>query len=353
MSNKNKNKLTFIYWFTYYNLDSPSVRYRADYPLKFLKKNYNIGYELIIPSYRLTNILKFIRVYFTALLFPKRHSFVVIQRVHSNWIYSNLLKFLVVMRKNKTIYDIDDADYIDYPEKNIYYFMRNCSTVSVGSHELEKFVLKRNKSVLLNTSPTVDLNIIKKRKNDILNIGWIGCFGGGHKISLTQYFFPSLNDLPFNVKLTLMGVATTKEKEWLLNYFKDFNKVQLEIPSNINWLDETEVQERISNFDIGIATLLNDELHLSKSAFKLKQYFNNGVPALSSDILENNLFIQENINGFFCSNSDDFRRKIIQMNELPESEYKSLIKGSRNSICNFNLQTYCENLINHYDKYVN
>src|SRR5688500_1190258 len=86
--------LKFIYWFAFYNPDSPSVRYRAQYPLDYFKNNYGIRSCLIIPSYKPVRILRFIRAYFSALLFRKPDSLIVIQRVSSNFIYATLLCLL-------------------------------------------------------------------------------------------------------------------------------------------------------------------------------------------------------------------------------------------------------------------
>ena len=108
---------------------------------------------------------------------------------------------------------------------------------------------------------------------------------------------------------------------------------------------EKNIQQRISIFDIGIATLLDDELHRSKSAFKLKQYFNNGVPVLSSDISENNLFLDEEKNGFLCSTPDDFRKRIIEINEMSQDDFMKLSSQARKAIPKFNLTYYCDTLL--------
>lgn len=342
-----KTDTKFIYWFAYYNLDSPSVRYRAKYPLEFLRRHYNIPSYFITPSYKPHKIFLFLRAYFSALLFRKSNSLIVVQRIHSSFIYSTLLKFLIKVRPSKTYYDLDDADYLDYPPKTIYYFIQNCSGVFVGSRELVKNLSKFNKNILLNTSPTPDLEIVKTKKNSILTIGWIGDFGGGHKEALLSLFFPALKDLPFDIKLVILGVGRKYESDFLFltDYFKATTNIKLEMPRNINWNNETDIQKQLSDFDIGIATILDNELHLSKSAFKLKQYLNNGIPVLSSDLPENNYFINEGMNGFLCSTTKKFRQRIIEINEMSNADYMKLSMQARQSIPDFNLTTYCKTLI--------
>lgn len=343
-------KLKFIYWFTFYNLDSPTVRYRGKYVLDFLQTNYSINSYFVFPSYRLEKILLFLKAYFSALLFPKKNSLIVIQSVHSDFFYATALKILVNFRKQCTIYDLDDADYLRYPPGTIYYFIKNCHAVTVGSTELKKNLSKINQNTRLITCPTPDLGITKKHRNDILTIGWIGHFGGGHKESLQKFFFPALKDLPFKVKMVFLGVVEEQDFIFLKNYFNALPNVILEIPGNIDWNKEKDIQQRISLFDIGIATLLDTEFYRSKSAFKTKQCFNNGVPVLSSDVPENNLFIEHERNGFLCAGSEDFRLRIMEINEMSHEKYMLLSACARNAVEKFDLKKFCSGLIESYEK---
>ncbi|MCD6018192.1 MAG: glycosyl transferase group 1 [Bacteroidetes bacterium] len=339
-----KSELKFIYWFAHYNLVSPSVRYRGKYALDFLREHSLIESYFIYPSYKPLRILFFVRAYFSALFFKKPGSIIVVQRLNSNFIYANLLKLLVKVRKRNSVYDIDDADYLEYPPDTIYYFSKNCSKISVGSNELLKNLSKYNHNIILNTSSTPDLHIVKNKKNELFTIGWIGGFGGDHKLSLTTSFFPCLKNLPFKVKLVLLGVADKSEYEFLVNYFKEFRNVVLEMPQTINWNDEADIQKRISNFDVGIATLVDNEMQRSKSAFKAKQYMNNGVPVLSVDIPENNLFVEHGKNGFICSSPEDFKQRIIEVNAMNTIQYQYLSDHARASIPKFSLETYCDKI---------
>ncbi len=334
--------LKFVYWFTFYGLESPTVRYRGKYPLDFLKANFGIDSYFIIPGYKWMQIWSFTKAYISALLFPKEDSLVVIQSIYSNFVYANSLKFLIKIRKRNTVFDVDDADYLRYPPGTICFFVKNCETVTVGSAELHKNLSKHNVNTVLIPCPTPDLKIVKiTPKGTPLTIGWIGDFTKGHKESLLQSFFPALMDLSFPVKLVLLGVTRKNEFDFLVNYFKGFTHVEVDIPQDINWNDELEVQNRIKDFDIGIATLLDEEFYRSKSAFKTKQCFNNGIPVLSSDIPENNLFVKHGINGYLCNNPEDFKQRIIEFNEMSQERYQEFSNKARNSIPEFNLERFC------------
>lgn len=162
---------------------------------------------------------------------------------------------------------------------------------------------------------------------------------------MLRFFFPALKELSFPIKLILLGVLEKSERTYLTSYFKEDKNVLLDIPENISWLNEEEVQQRISEFDIGIATLLDTEFFRSKSAFKAKQYLNNGVPVLSSDVPENIYFVEHGTNGFLCSTPEDFRQRIIEFNRMNQNEYKSLSDNARNSIHKFDLKNFCDELI--------
>ncbi|MDP2724050.1 MAG: hypothetical protein Q8O72_14940 [Bacteroidales bacterium] len=337
------NQLKFIYWFAYYNLDSPSVRYRAKYPLDFAREKLGVSSYLVVPGYSPTRLLKFIKVYVSALLFRKHNSIIVIQRVQSKFIYATLLKFLIKIRKTNSVYDLDDADYLDHNPKTIVYFAQNCEHVSAGSKEIAKFMWQYNKKVSHITSPTPDLNLAKYKKNKVFTIGWIGGYGGGHKDSLTEVVFPAIKNLAFQCKLIIIGVTNNSDLIEIKHFFESCRNIDLEIPTDIDWNNEHEIQKRIVKFDVGIATLLNNPLQLSKSGIKAKQYLNNGVPVLSTNLPENNEVVKEGVNGYFCDSTVEFKEKLIQFHNMTDHEYAQFSLNARKSIVNFNHFKYIEN----------
>lgn len=272
--------------------------------------------------------------------------------MNSNFIYSNLLKLLVKVRRKQTVYDLDDADYLEQPPKSIFYFIKYCSAVLAGSHGLKQNLAGLNKLIIVNTSPTPKLEIFKEQKNNILHVGWIGEYGGGHKESLGALLFPSLMDLQFSIKLTLIGVTNEVEKKYLFNLFKDCEHIELNIPENIDWNDEVLIQKMICKFDVGIATLLDTELQRCKSAFKAKQYLNNGVPVLSSNLPENNYFVEHNYNGYLCNTTNEFKEKLIEFNSMSETEHKVFRDNAIKSTKGFDLNLYCNTIMQFYHEYI-
>jgi hypothetical protein len=320
------------------------VRYRATYPLAYLKKKFNIGSRVVYPGYSPERICNFVLAYLEALLFRKKHSLIVIQRVSSGFIYARLLKLLVKCHRAHSVYDLDDADYLEKDPSTIFHFLKHCGSVSVGSTALQSFCLGFNSHVKLNTSPVPDLGIVKKARNKTLTIGWIGDYGGDHRQSLQDVFFPSLEKLPFRVILVLKGVRKTEDVAWLRSFFANMQHVDLRIAGPTDWSDEHSIQLEIATWDIGIATLSDNELHRSKSAFKLKQYMNNGVPVLSTGLPENDRFIIDGVNGFICNTSATFRERIIQLQDMQQNAYSSLSNGAIASKKGFNHHYYTNRL---------
>ncbi len=333
-------KIRFIYWFAYYNLESASVRYRSKYPLHFFKEYKNVESYFVVPSYSMPGVLLFLKAYFSALLFRKQNSLIVIQRVQSNFIYANLLKFLIRIKNKDTVYDLDDADYLEVNPTTIYCFAKHCEKISAGSKQIETYLSHFNTKIIHTTSPIFDLGIVKIAKNSNFTVGWIGDFGGEHKNSLIDLVFPALKELDFPVKLIIIGVHKTEELEYLRKYFQNHSTIEIELPIGINWNDEVALQKRIALFDIGIATLTNTEMQLSKSGIKAKQYMNNGVPVLSSNLPENTSVVEDGVNGYFCNNTSDFKERLIQFKNMSETDYLKFSQNARKSIINFDHNKY-------------
>lgn len=334
------SEIQHIYWFAYFNEDSPSVRYRAKYPLDFFREQEGITSDLIIPGYHPMKVFRFLKAYFSALLLHQPGTWIVIQRVHSNFIYSSLLKLLVLVRKHNTVYDLDDADYLYCPPRSIYFFCKKCTYITAGSQEIANHLKAYNSNVIVTTSPTPDLGIYKQKKNDLFTIGWIGGFGGDHKKSMVEIVFPAIKELNFNCLLVLLGVTKPSDVKFIQDYFSDNLKIQLEIPTEVPWTNEAAIQRKIMQFDVGIATLLDNAVQRSKSGIKAKQYLNNGVPVLGTNLPENDWVIEDDKNGYFCSNTEDFKRRIEEFYSMKASDYQRFSENARRSIQHFDHRAY-------------
>lgn len=343
-------KLKHVYYFSFYGLISPSARYRAKYVLEHLHARYNITYSLVIPGYGLINILSFIKIYCIVLFFRRKKSLIIFQKIYTNGIYAALLKLLLALRNHNTVYDIDDAEYLRFSDKSIKYFLRKCTSAYVGSYELLNYTSQYNKNSFLLTSPVTNSDEIRTKRNHLFTVGWLGDYGTGkeiskdysHKTSLNQLFFPAIKGLDVPLKIIIIGVHSNEDREEIFNYFSSKKNILVEIPQNINWLDEKSIHEFIVQFDIGVSPMVDHEFNRAKSAFKLKQYFSCGIPALASPVGENNKFLKDGENGFFCKSAKDFKEKILSFYFMNDLDYARFSKNAMNSISNCDLDNFCK-----------
>ncbi len=333
-----------IYWFAYYTLASPSVRYRAYYPLQTARENFHIEYMLIMPGYSPSNIYRFLKAYVLA-FFGNKESLIVIQRIQSRFVFASLLKLLVRYTRCKCIYDLDDADYLIAHPKTIYHFAKSCDQVHAGSEAIKNHLSAFNPNTIFLSSPTPDLKILTRVRNSPFTIGWVGEFGGGHKSGLHKLVLPALKSLDFDCRLIMLGLKSKKDKEDLQKYFSNSPRLQLDLRYKVNWLDEEGIQQTISEFDLGLATLINDPIQIAKSGIKVKQYFNNGVPALCNKLPENSRFLKHEVNGLFCENADEFEVAIRRFYTMSDQEYWRFSRNARASIAEFNHENYLNQLL--------
>ncbi len=172
-----------IYWFAYYSLHSPSVRYRGKYPLETLFHENGVTYSLTFPGYQLTNIIHFLRVYLNVLLFRRTDSIIVFQKIYSRGIYALFLKFLLLFRRKGTIYDIDDAEYLRFSPSTIDYLIRRSSGCSVGSIQLLRYAERFTEKTAFLTTPVINHDKRKGTRNKLFTIGWIGYYNSNKEIS--------------------------------------------------------------------------------------------------------------------------------------------------------------------------
>ena len=306
---------------------------------------HGIEHVLVIPGYGPTRIFKFLLAYSSALFFRKPDSVIVVQRVHSGFIYASLLKFLVLVRRTGTVYDLDDADYLEHDPRSIHHFAMRCERVHAGSSAIAAYMRQFNPKINLVTSPVVDLGIIKQGRNQVFTVGWIGDYGGDHRKGMIEFAFPAVRACNFPLRLVLIGVRRAKDLRSIVDLFRDAPHVELDIDTGTDWQDEQRIQERIATFDVGLATLLDTPIQLAKSGIKAKQYMNNGVPVLSNDLPENNSVIEHGVNGFFFSDAEELAQLLGRFRRMADTEYERLSANARASIIAFDHSRYHQQMI--------
>lgn len=333
-----------IYWFAYYDSREPSVRYRCVYALEYLQKNYGVSCSTVFPAYNWRAVANFIFVYLEVLFFRKRESVIVFEKIRTNRLYANMLKVLLFFRRSMTIYDIDDADYLNFSKGTIDHFMKKCSVCTAGSEELVKYAKQFNPHSVLLTSPIIKHQYIKKNRQSVYNIGWVGYYRA-HKQNLSEFLFPALFQLDIDVKLTILGVNNSADIDELKTIFAKYPGIELIIPENVDWFSESAINIIIARFDVGVAPMINTEYNKAKSAFKLKQYMSCGVPVVVSDVGENNRFLKHGENGYLCRSVDDFEKYLRRVYQITNVEYGVMSQKAHDTINCFDMKHYCARFI--------
>lgn len=322
-----------IYWFAYYGLDSPSVRYRAKYPLDYLAKEKGCQSILVIPSYRPSAIFGFLFAWLFILIQPHR-AVVVIQRVQSSGVFARMLLWLIKRDSVVSIYDLDDADYLLPNSWMIERFASHCSAMAVGSDAIQDYMAEYNSNVFFVPSPVPECHHFKRKRSEPFTLGWIGDYGGDHRLGFLKYIHPALALIDFPVRLVMMGVGEDFRSE-LQYIFEKLTFVELVIPGKIDWRNEWLIQEEISKWDVGLATLIDTPIQIAKSGIKVKQYLNSGVPVLCNPLAENGKLINHGENGFYCHSPEDFYEKLRYLKDLDFVRYSEMSTKASSSVAPF------------------
>ena len=214
-----------------------------------------------------------------------------------------------ILRK-KIIYDFDDAIWIPvtseyntaaakfkWPGK-VSKICKWSYKISVGNQFLLEFALKYNSRLYI--IPTVlNTQSLKQQDQQTLKpaIGWTGSFS---TLKYLDIVLPVLQELQKKHDFMFIVIADKDPQLPLTNY------------KFIQWRKETEVNDLL-NFHIGIMPLYDDDLSKGKCGFKAIQYMSIGIPAVVSPVGVNADIVDEGVNGFLCSNENDWKAKLEKL----------------------------------------
>jgi len=210
--------------------------------------------------------------------------------------------------KKKIIYDFDDAiwttDKADEGrvEKMIRWRTKVKSIcgwaykVSCGNEYLYNYAKQFNNRVILNPT-TIDTSYLhnpalyQKNKTNLITIGWTGSH------STLKY-----------IHSVVPAIQFLEQKYPEIQFLVIANKKpDLELSSMVflPWAISSEVED-LMKIDIGIMPLPISEWSEGKCGFKLLQYLALDIPALASPVGVNTKIIEEGVNGFLCSNVEEW-----------------------------------------------
>jgi glycosyltransferase involved in cell wall biosynthesis len=308
---------------------SPSQRFRFEQYLDFLKeKNIEYSYSYLVSEkhdrifYSKGNLLKklYLLILFTYKRFQdlrsaSKYDVVFIQReafyLGTTFFEKRLAK------KTKVIFDFDDSIWLNNvsdANKNLNFLKNPVKTseiikfvhlVVAGNNYLSEYAKQFNSNVKI--LPTI-INTDEYKKvhhdKDQICIGWSG------SVTTIQHFEYAI---PFLTKI--------KKKFGDKVYIKvigdgSYINNNLDI-KGLSWNKESEIED-LSEFDIGIMPLPNDEWAKGKCGLKGLQYMALEIPTIMSPVGVNSEIIKDGVNGFLADSIEEWENKLSRLIESEE-----------------------------------
>lgn len=317
---------------------SPGQRYRHEQYIEYLEKNdiqcdfspmlskkedkifYGSGNAIRKIIIGVKSFLK----RFRDTLRANRYDYIYVYR--DAFFFGTFFERMLSKKKPQLIFDFDDSIWLmdKNPNQGIFNRLKNPEKVStlisisdrvvVGNKYLEKYALQFNEHVSIIPS-TIDFDTylgINRKEKDKICIGWTGSFS---TIKHFETVVPALkkvkDQFKHKVYFKLIGDSSYQNKSLDLKGEK--------------WRSETEAQD-LSELDIGLMPLPNDEWSQGKCAMKGLQYMALEIPTIMSPVGVNSDIIQDGVNGFLASTTEDWVEKIsllIENEELREKMGKA------------------------------
>jgi len=311
-----------ILFLTKYDYMGASSRYRTLQYLPYLKEQ-NIDFDvkpLFSDAYlrykyangkenKLITIKSILKRIFVVLFEASKYDILVIEKELIPY-FPPILEWYLKLRKIPYILDYDDAVWHNYDnhKKAIVRFLfknkiasviKNAKSVIAGSEYIKAFAQQFNNNV--HKIPTViDMNkyqcSTKKNDMDKFIVGWIGSPSTSKYILYISEALKRFTD-EYDAIVHLVGFD-----------FKLSSKIGFRYKI-IPWSETTEVAE-ICKFDVGIMPLVDKPFERGKCGFKLIQYMGCKKPVIASSVGENNIIVEDGINGFLVNNENEFYEKL-------------------------------------------
>ena len=326
-------------------LDHASIPYKVS---SFLdEETYRLLYNNASPLTKAWGVLKgFVRRIRNVFFDVHGYDFVFVHREASpvgppifEWIISRVWG-------KKIVYDFDDAIWIPDSQNKLLNWVKAtwkirkiCSwsyKVAGGNDFLCRYASQFNKKVVL--LPTcVDTvkrhNRIKDQHTGNVVIGWTGSHS-------TLRFLDPLVPL-------LKKLVDENGAEFLVicNQAPAFSFPGLRF---IRWSEETEVDDLLQ-VNIGIMPLQDDAWSEGKCGFKLIQYLALGIPALASPVGVNRDIIEEGVNGYLCSNDEEWESALLLLMNHPEKRQEMGMAGREKIKSSYSTQANADVFLSLFD----
>lgn len=253
-----------------------------------------------------------------------KYNIVIFQKTYSR--YHLLLLLWAKLLGKKVFLDIDDApSRINKKStlKNFSYMVGLSTNVFCGSHNLIKLVnsIKTNKALFIPTAVKLENYNPIDKKNSKICIGWVGN-GRHYQEDLIQLLVEPLKILSqqHQIRFKLVGACAV---ESLYRVFSTIKNLELDFIDELNWSGDDVVGLALSDVDIGVYPLLNNDFNSLKCGFKALEYMAMKIPVVSSPITVNKEIVLDNINGYLVNSTQEWVEAIedLILNKQKRTSY--------------------------------
>lgn len=284
------------------NIDQASARIRA---IQYIPLFENAGFNVcFIPRVSTKPTNNFLRYF----IFPLVKRYLWIKRMKALYLESWDIIFIqrsfisesaLRKLKNKTpvIFDFDDAIYLNGHKssnrKKTEIMVKYADEIIISTESLNNFcsLFNRKGVVIISPVETERIRPVNKQSEEMPTIGWIGSSWTTDYLKVVESALQKLR------------------KEVSFNFLTIGVKPDFRIP-NINHISKTwsyeEENSYISEMDIGIMPLPDNDFTRAKGGYKLYLYMAAGIPCVASPVGVNKLIIRNGENGFLASSEDEW-----------------------------------------------
>jgi glycosyltransferase involved in cell wall biosynthesis len=217
--------------------------------------------------------------------------------------------------KTKVIFDYDDALFAESGlqafllHSHLKKVLSMSNAVTAGSHYLREYASELNEKVILLPS-AVDTELFNPKirsvnESDVVTLGWLG---GGSRWALPhlRILRDPLNALArkYDFRFKMVSALSSAVR-------KEFTHTEFEVDFGLDhWAPIEQVPALISDFDIGLMPLRDDEWSRGKCAMKLLNYMSIGLPVVASAVGENKYVISQGLDGYLVSSPEAWVERI-------------------------------------------
>lgn len=344
-----------------YTEKGPSSRVRMDQYLPYLKETgfditinpfFDDGYIDSLYSHRPVKIPAVIHSYWNRVwisLHKRKYDLIWLQQELLPWIPFDLEKVLY-SKKAPLLVDYDDAVFHRYDlhkspfirlllRKKIDHVMEIASGLTVGNAYLAERAEQagaRNIHIFPSVVDTKKYHCKSKEAQTGFIIGWLGT-------PKTIHFLETIKSALENVlnnttRLIIVGAD-------IPDSLKD-----LPIQSQA-WNEDTEI-DQILQFDVGIMPLIDAPFERGKCGYKLIQYMACGLPVVASPVGVNQSIVEQGINGFLASTTEEWTDAIKKLRDDTDLRQKMGMAGRKKVELHYSLESTAAQLVNLFDQII-